>query len=373
MNKKLTTEQFIGRAMAVHGNRYDYSRSVYVSFRKPITIICPVHGEFTQLPSNHLKGSGCLRCSHDKKKSKTDDFIERCKEVHDNKFDYSRTVLNGIDQKVTIICPVHGEFEQRAASHLNGNGCLKCAGVEKSNTNLFIKRANEKHRNKYTYNNVDYINSRTKVSITCPDHGEFKQTPSDYLQGYGCPECGGVKLVTKEVFVERARKVHSNRYDYTSLVVEGMNTKGMITCPIHGEFKQRLADHVNGAGCPECSKENMGVYTQHFFEENPTVQEQPARFYVVEGNVGDTTFCKVGITKQEVKQRFWMKGIKVRRCFETTLYKAWLAEQHILSQFRSARFKIQPLRKTNFIGWTECFSLRLMDNICAEADRTFRE
>lgn len=363
MNKKLTTEQFIERATTIHGSRYNYSRSVYVSFRTPITVICPVHGEFTQLPSNHLKGSGCLRCSHSVKKSKTEEFVEKYKEIHGNKYDYSKTALNGMNKKITVICPTHGEFEQRAASHAEGRGCSKCVGVEKSNTQVFIERATEKHKGKYTYGNVEYVNTGTKVSITCSEHGDFTQTPNDHLRGYGCPECGGTKPVSKEIFIERAKRVHGVRYDYSKLCVDGMNTKGTITCPIHGEFDQRLADHVAGAGCPECSLSVRGRYSIKYFDTFPHEKQAESVLYLARV---DDKFCKVGITKRNVAKRFANKKIQKVVEVKLPLIEAYACEQEILQKYKSLRFRANGLRSRGFSGWTECFPLEMLNTLKEE-------
>lgn len=129
-NVQLTTEQFIKKARKIHGNKYDYSKVSYVNYFTNVTIICPIHGEFQQLPSNHLKGEGCYFCGKDRtadsKRVSVNESIEKAKIIHNNFYDYSLTTYDKTSNKVTIICPIHGKFEQVMNNHLRGQGCPKC-------------------------------------------------------------------------------------------------------------------------------------------------------------------------------------------------------------------------------------------------------
>ena len=134
MSKKLTTEEFIKRAEEIHGKgKYDYSRVEYKNNYTKITIICPIHGEFEQRPNSHLSGYGCPNCSNERKRSNTEEFIRKAREVHGDKYDYSKVVYKGALIKVTIICPIHREFEQRPNDHLRGKGCAKCLNRRQPN------------------------------------------------------------------------------------------------------------------------------------------------------------------------------------------------------------------------------------------------
>ena len=127
----MTTGEFIQKAKAVHGDKYDYSKVEYVNNKTKVCIICPKHGEFTQVPHNHLLGQGCSDCAREKYTEKRthslEDFIEAAKAIHGNKYDYSHVVYVNAHTNVCIICPVHGEFWQRPSHHLGGHGCSKCA------------------------------------------------------------------------------------------------------------------------------------------------------------------------------------------------------------------------------------------------------
>ena len=198
---KNTDEQFIENAKKVHGNKYDYSKIRYENCNTPICIICPKHGEFWQTPSSHLNSKhGCPKCAFDeigKNNTKTtEEFIRKAKEIHGNKYDYSKTNYVGSTKKVCIICQKHGEFEQTASSHLEGSGCPLCADNQKITTEEFIKRAKNIHGEKYDYSKVNYKWNREKIEIICHkkdkngiEHGSFFATPHTHLQGSGCPKC----------------------------------------------------------------------------------------------------------------------------------------------------------------------------------------
>lgn len=122
--RKLTTEEWIQKARAKHGDKYDYSQSVYVNSRTEVTIICPEHGPFIQRAGNHLL-YGCPKCAGNVAPT-NEEFIEQATKVHNGKYDYSKVDIKGAKDKITIICPIHGEFEQRYRDHLRGCGCNKC-------------------------------------------------------------------------------------------------------------------------------------------------------------------------------------------------------------------------------------------------------
>jgi hypothetical protein len=186
---KTTCLEFIKKARETHNNKYDYSNVDYQHSHKKIKIICPVHGEFEQLPSNHLTGSGCLSCGILSITGNKDDFINKATLVHDNKYDYSKVNYVTNRKNIIIICPVHGEFHQTPYKHLNTQGCSKCSGNRKSDTLTFIEKAKTKHNNKYDYSKVNYENNHIKVTIICEKHGEFKQVPNSHLNGHGCNKC----------------------------------------------------------------------------------------------------------------------------------------------------------------------------------------
>jgi len=130
-----------------------------------------------------------------------EEYIKRCVKTHGDTYDYSKTAYKKSDIKVTITCKIHGDFEQWPRDHYRGRGCNKCAAEAKGKAlrdsqETFIKKANTKHNDYYTYNNANYVDTNTPVIITCPVHGDFTQQPNPHIQGAGCPECGKLSQVT---------------------------------------------------------------------------------------------------------------------------------------------------------------------------------
>jgi hypothetical protein len=268
-NKKLSTKDFIDKAIIVHGNRYDYSLVNYVNSKMKVIIICPQHGQFLQEAASHLQGHNCSKCSSEitsKKNIKSlDQFIIDAKNIHGDRYDYSNSVYINDTEKLEIVCVEHGSFLQSPTLHLQGRGCYQCG---RSKTNLclkariisldeFIKRAHQIHGDNFTYDKVVYKNSNSRVIITCKIHGDFNQSPIKHLSGQGCKLCGFDILSKKylkdcNVFVDQANLVHHNKYDYSESIYLGGECKVKIICPLHGMFKQIPNSHLSGRGCPKC-------------------------------------------------------------------------------------------------------------------------
>lgn len=198
MSRKLTTEEFILKANLKHNNAYDYSNTHYVNSKTKICITCPIHGEFYQMPYNHLSGQGCPKCKivllSKKFQNKQNDIISKFRKIHGDKYDYSKVEYINLTTPIAIICPIHGEFKITPQVHIRGGDCQKCALEQrtkkrKKTKDIFIEQSNNIHNNKYDYSKFVYTNDKTKSTIICPIHGEFEQTPSNHLTGRGCPKC----------------------------------------------------------------------------------------------------------------------------------------------------------------------------------------
>jgi hypothetical protein len=260
---KPTTEEIIERARSVHGDKFDYSKSIYVKGNAKIIIICKEHSDFEQTPSNHIRfKQGCPKCVGRNKGSQ--EFIKDARLVHGDTYDYSNVDYKKCTIKVTIICKEHGDFEQMPYSHLDGHGCPCCAVIIRSNNKRktleeFIENAMSVHGNKYDYSQVDYIASDTKITIICKEHGEFEQTPNNhFIQKQGCPICGVITTSNKtrkstEKYIKDAKLVHGYRYDYSEVNYKSNHTKITIICKEHGKFEQDAGNHLRGANCYECS------------------------------------------------------------------------------------------------------------------------
>ena len=131
--KRFTKDEFVNRARKVHGDKYDYSKVVYVNASTKVKIVCPTHGVFLQRPFAHFYGQGCPNCVKDnmwttlRHKRTTKEFIDEANKIHGSKYDYSKTDYTHSLEKVIITCPVHGDFLQYPFTHLKGQGCPSCA------------------------------------------------------------------------------------------------------------------------------------------------------------------------------------------------------------------------------------------------------
>ena len=354
--KKLTTEEFIERAKKIHGNKYDYSKVMYKSMHEKVCIICPEHEEFLKDASSHLKGQGCPKCSFKEmsvnKLSNTNSFIEKARKIHGDKYDYSKVKYINNQTRVCIICPEHGEFWQIPNNHLNGSGCLECGKKNtwdkrgRITTKEFIEKAKKIHGDKYDYSKAKYINNITPICIICSVHGEFWQTPIHHLRGCDCPKCSKIngslkqRLNTND-FIEKAKKVHGDKYDYSKVKYTTTNEKVCIVCSEHGKFWQEASSHLRGCGCPVCKESKLEKLTREtllnsdieFIEHcNKKIlkwlEKQHLDFYLPKYNIGiecqgiqhykrDTLFGKNGkfddIKKRDKKKKILCKenGVKL--------------------------------------------------------------
>ena len=254
--KKLTTEEFIQRAKEIHGDKYDYSRVEYKSSLAKIEIGCPENGYFWQKASEHLRGCGCPKCIPTAQLT-TEKFIEKARKVHGDKYNYSISIYVNCKSKIWIICNKCGhKFEQMAGSHLNGSGCPYCAKIKDLlSREEFIEKAKKVHGNYYNYSKVIYNGVKNHITIICPKHGLFRQHAGSHLQGNECPECKREKqFLTTEEFIKRAQEVHGDKYDYSRVEYKSARDYVNIICPRHGVFRQRAYIHLNGSGCIKCTK-----------------------------------------------------------------------------------------------------------------------
>lgn len=260
--RKLTTKLFIEKSINIHGNKYDYSKTDYIDNRTILTVTCKNHKEDINVtPKEHYKPTiKCNKCrseSPNKRASTTKQFIEKANNVHNDTYDYSKSKFTGAKHKLTIICKIHGEFEQAPDKHLRGRGCSKCNGGIKLTTTEFIEKANKIHNNKYDYSHVVYKKARVKIKIRCKKHGYFEQTPNDHLSGCTCPKCASESMqnkmsLTTDEFIKRSQKIHGNKYDYSRTDYYNEFTKVIIICKEHGEFHQQPVTHYISYGCYKC-------------------------------------------------------------------------------------------------------------------------
>ena len=219
------------------------------------------------MPNNHLSGQGCSKCSGKYKPNLTE-FIEKCVKIHGNKYFYNKVNYINNYSKIILECPLHGDFSQTPNNHLMGQGCLKCSGNHKMSNLEFIKMSNDIHLNKYLYEKVNYTNCETKVEITCKKHGSFNQTPYRHLKGDGCSKCSGKYKPNTEEFIDKCYLSHGDKYIYDKVIYYNKHTKIIITCKEHGDFSQTPNHHLKGTGCPVCKKSKGEAKIENILKEN---------------------------------------------------------------------------------------------------------
>jgi hypothetical protein len=263
------TDIYINKAREKHGDKYDYSLVDYKTAKIKISIICKNHGIFYQTPNAHLNGLGCRLCGN--KKISERFFIPweiqlpKFIEIHKNKYDYSKVIYKGVEEKIIVICPEHGEFSIKAGDHKR-RGCPKC-----SKENMIINKSYTQKEiidkfisiwgNTYDYSLTKYVNSYTKVKIICKIHGVFEQLHSNHFR-YGCGKCRKIsernELLKKECsknFIEKANIIHNNKYTYNNSFYVSTATKLTVTCQLHGDFQITPNNHLRGRECHKCSKQ----------------------------------------------------------------------------------------------------------------------
>lgn len=318
---RLNTSSFIEKSKSIHGNRYDYSKVNYVNNKTPVVITCPIHGDFLQEPRTHLSGGGCASCYNDKQRHTTDKFIQRAKEIHGDKYDYSKVIYKNAKTKVCIICPIHGEFYQVASAHLKGHGCQLCL---KHDTKYFVESAKKSHGEKYDYSQVDYINNNTPVEIICPKHGSFFQRPKEHTsQNQGCPHCHpqyskGEKEVVKFIrsiytgeIVENCRDVISPReldiylpelkiaFEYNGLYYHSSGFNKNPSCSRNKFLK-----------CEEKGIRLITVYEDEWVHNKEVIKSMISR------NIG-------------IFDRIFARKTLVKKITDSSVYSNFLLENHI--------------------------------------------
>lgn len=252
---------FFERVAQKFGDRFDLSSVEYINDKTKVRIKCDVHGWFDISPCNFLKSPcGCPKCSTKHggslRSMTKEGFITKSRSVHGDKYDYSKVEYVDKETDVCIVCPKHGEFFQKPVYHLMGYGCQKCGLESRSSSQSkglekFLEDAKAIHGDLYDYSKVEYINAMTKVCIICPTHGEFWQEPHNHLKGCGCPYCVN-KFKKTDDFIRQASFIHQGKYSYEKSVYVNAHTKIEITCPQHGSFWQTPFNHLHGHGCPKC-------------------------------------------------------------------------------------------------------------------------
>ena len=216
MDKK---EKFINKAIIKFGDKFNYDEIDYIDSTTKIKIKCNKHNLFFyQAPSEHLRNkNGCNACTRNPKVN-TDYFVQKSKEIHGDRYDYSLTEYIDSSKKVDVICKEHGVFSVLPNNHYKQN-CPKCKEKDRYlTTKDFIDKACILH-NKYDYSETEYINSKTKVIIKCEEHGVFEQIPNDHLNGKGCPKCGLAYNKMEEEIKEFIKSLNINIIENSKQII----------------------------------------------------------------------------------------------------------------------------------------------------------
>lgn len=258
IDRNLGTDGFIRKSKQKFGEKFDYSKTVYVKKGVELTITCPRHGDIRTTPEWHTWSKhGCRECDieipREFKKAKV---LEKAREVHNGRYDYSKVVFTKVDAPVEITCPSHGAFFQNLFRHANhGDMCPKCV-IENGRitTDEFLERSRKIHGNRYDYSKVVFKNVSDKVTITCKKHGEFVQRIASHLSGNRCRDCYiEDSWLDREQFIDSSKKIHGDNYDYSKVVYKGSKKKVEIVCPRHGPFWQKPNAHLSSeSGCRFC-------------------------------------------------------------------------------------------------------------------------
>lgn len=290
-----------------------------------------------------VKNKNIMKCDFEK-------ILKRCDEIHDRKYDYSKAKEPMFfKDKIEIICPIHGSFWQRLINHYQGSECPKCALEAKTyNLEKFIEKAHQIHGDKYDYSKIsNYVNGGTKVCIIChkkdengKEHGEFWQSMNCHVgKKQGCPKCSHRNALSNEEFIEKAKNMHGDKYDYSHINYINAHTPISIICPKHGEFIQTPANHLQGRGCPKCNhsrleedlynfliQNNIEVIEQFTFEN---FKKRSYDFYLPKYNTliecqGEQhfipTFFSNNQTDDEISKRFKLRQTIDKEKFDNAIY-----------------------------------------------------
>jgi hypothetical protein len=292
---------FFEKALEKHNNYYSYDKVDYINAKTNILITCPIHGDFSQLPCNHLQGKGCKKCGINSVKialTKTNDnFIKQLNHIYGDIYDYSLVIYENDSKHVNILCHKHGIFSIRPSDLIYGRSCKLCNVVGKKISNYvdktdeFIKKAYYKFGNKYDYSLVKYgVDNKDKVNIICKEHGIFSQSPNSHLRGFGCIYCN---RITNVDFMKKLPNIFKLKYNYKNLEIKSTAQKIKLFCKKHGYFYIKVSSHLSGGDCQKCKSSkgenliisflddnNIGYIYQHSFIDCFHIKALRFDFYI---------------------------------------------------------------------------------------------
>lgn len=307
---KYTTEQIIEKFRSMHGDLYDYSLVEYKHSHTKMKIKCGRHGIFET--NTHQYGSGCPTCHIESRRLSPEEFILKSEKTHKGRYDYSDLNYVSSDKKINIGCYVHGIFHQYPYDHINGFGCPRCSNKEKLTTAEFIQRSRDTHGERYDYTNSNYISSHKKIKIICSHHGMFEQVAHDHMIGRGCFKCreirGGYSSTFFENYPEEKTKnallyLAKIKNDSEIMIKIGITTKTFEERYNKGEYSNMTIELLESVKLP--------LFSAFTTEQHLLVKYKHDRFYTNREKFGGHTEClrcKENII-EEIKSSFQSLGI----------------------------------------------------------------
>lgn len=281
------------------------------------------------------------------------EFLKRCVNIYNNKYDYSKVNYIKSNIKIIITCHKHGDFEQLPLKFLNGRECSICKKEEnkkfinnkKLDNKEFIKKSKKIFGDKYGYSKVKYVNYKTKITLECSRHGDFEVVPNYHLSDKsGCQKCAKENIIFKntinqEDFIKKAIKIHKNKYDYSKLIYKKINEKIKIICKKHGEFEQTPLHHIHSkSGCPKCgfdiSSRKIRITNEDFIERSKLIHKEKYDYSLVKMNLSSNKviiICpKHGKFKQIAMSHLIGQGCPIcKESFGERNVRNWLEENNI--------------------------------------------
>lgn len=243
MPRKLTQEEFIDKSKKIFGDQLDYSKVNYINGHTKIILICKKHGEFLIAPAQHIcYKRGCSICSG--VKYNTEVFIDMAKEIHKDEYCYDKVKYINCKKPVIIICKIHGDFLQNPEKHiLRKQGCPDCYKPLR-NIEYVIEMGTKIHKGKYNYSLSKFTKMFNKIIIICPKHGEFKQTPANHINNnQGCPACMVNKSKKEELWLDSIGLPDDNlhrtmilRINDRKFIVDGYDPDTNTIYEFYGDF-----------------------------------------------------------------------------------------------------------------------------------------
>jgi len=371
-------QKFKDKAKIIHNDKYDYSNVVFCSQKTEVQIGCPIHGPFYQRKDVHLKGGGCKKCLYENMplKRTIEEFVSEAAELHSNKYDYSMVHTTKSTEKISIICHIHGVFEQTVAHHLVSRGCPECSlNLQRLTHEQFISKSTETHSGKYDYSRVNLTKgSKEKVEIICPEHGVFTQPAGPHMHGNGCKKCADLKnalsyRLTLDEFISRSVEKHGDKYDYSMVNYTTCEDKVKIFCKTHGEFSQRPTCHMGGKGCVKCRNDNTTYNFIQKYRDNRELGNTAGLIYLLKITGNNESFLKLGITSNKsgrfkhYRKQFKAIGYSYEILFESAMpnYQTAMLENEIFKQMRREGNIYKPV--FDFSGKSECITVECFEQV----------